>query len=93
MFDKFKQGAGMIKAANRLRQIQNQLSQERITVEKDGVKVVLDGALKVREIEVDGEEQSRIVDTINEAMKEAQKVVAKKMQEMGGGLGNLLGGM
>lgn len=84
MFDKFRQGADMLKMANRLRQIQNQLSQERITIEKDGIRVVVSGDMKIRELEVDGEEQKKVVDVANEALKKAQETSAKKMQEMGG---------
>lgn len=91
MFDKFKQGADMIKMANRLRQIQNQLSQERILVEENGIKVVVSGDMKIRELEVDGAEQGKVVDVVNKAIKKAQEVGAKKMQEMGGGLGGLFG--
>lgn len=84
MFDKFKQGADMIKMANRLRQIQNELGKERITVEENGIKVVVTGDMKIRELEVDGEEQGKVVDVVNKAVKKAQEVSAKKMQEMGG---------
>ncbi|MBI2007589.1 MAG: YbaB/EbfC family nucleoid-associated protein [Candidatus Blackburnbacteria bacterium] len=91
MFDKFKQGAGMIKMANRLRQVQNELSRERITIEENGIKVVVTGDMKIRELEVDGEEQGKVVDVVNKAVKKAQEVSAKKMQEMGG-LKELFGG-
>lgn len=74
----------MIKMANRLRQIQNQLSQERISVEENGIKVVVSGDMKIRELEVDGEDQGKVRDVVNKAVKKAQEVSAKKMQEMGG---------
>lgn len=93
MFDKLKQGADTLKAINKLRQIQNQLSKERIVVEENGVKVVLSGDLKVRELHIDGEKQDLVAGVINKAYEQTQKAMAKKMQEMGGGLGGLLGGM
>lgn len=74
----------MIKMANRLRQIQNELGKERITIEENGIKVVVSGDMKIRELEVDGEEQGKLVDVVNKAVKKAQEVSAKKMQEMGG---------
>lgn len=92
VFDKLKHGAEMVKMANKLRQIQNELSKERITVEENGIKVVVSGDMKIRELEVDNEEQNKAADVINKAIKKAQEVAAKKMQEMGGGLGGLLGG-
>lgn len=92
VFDKLKHGAEMVKMANKLRQIQNELSKERITVEENGIKVIVSGDMKIRELEIDGEEQNKAADVINKAIKKAQEVAAKKMQEMGGGLGGLLGG-
>lgn len=83
----------MLKAANRLRQIQNQLSKERITHEENGVKVVVSGDLKIRELRLDGEEKEKVAEAINKAFGEAQKMMAKKMQDMGAGIGNILGSL
>ena len=91
-FDKVSQGGKMVKAANKVRQIQNALSKERISHEGKGVKVVLAGGIipKVKTVQIDGVEvESRVVDALNKAYEEAQKVMAKKMQEMGGGLTGL----
>lgn len=93
MFDKFKQGAETVKALNKLRQIQNQLSKERVTVEENGVKITLSGDLKVKELTIDGQEQKEASEVINKAYEKTQKMVAQKMQEMGGGLQGLLGGL
>lgn len=93
MFDKLKQGAGMIKAANKLRQLQNEISKQRFTASENGVKVVVAGDLKVKELEIDTDNMDRVVDTINKALKEAQETVGKKMQEEMGGLQNLLGNL
>lgn len=83
----------MIKAANRLRQIQNELSRDRITHEQDGIRVVVSGDLKVRELVLHGENQDKTAEAINKTLEKAQKEMAKKMQEMGGGLGNILGSL
>ena len=93
MFDKFKQGAGTIKTLNKLRQIQNQLSKERVTIEENGVRVILSGDLKVKELIIDGQEQKEASEVLNKAYEKTQKVVAQKMQEMGGGLQGLLGNL
>ena len=63
-----------------------------ITVERNGVKVVMSADQKVVKLEIDGEERKDIVEILKDAHKESQKVAAKKLQEMGGGLGGLLGG-
>lgn len=71
--------------------MQKVLAQEFVTVEKNGIKVRVSADQKIHLIEVEGEEQKRIVEALNEALHEAQKKAAKKVQEMGGGLSGLLG--
>ncbi|KKQ49600.1 MAG: hypothetical protein US67_C0013G0015 [Candidatus Woesebacteria bacterium GW2011_GWD1_38_10] len=61
--------------------------------EKDGVKVVVNGAQEVIKLEIDGVDRKDVVELINKAYKEIQKEAAKKMMEEGGGLSGLLGGM
>jgi DNA-binding protein YbaB len=78
---------------NKAMAMQKALAQEFVTVEKNGVKVVMSGDQKVQKIEIEGEENRDVAEAINEAIKESQKVAAKKIQEMGGGLQGLLGGL
>lgn len=92
MFDKFRQGAEMIKAAQKMRQVQNELGKQRISYEEDGIRVVVSGDLKIKELSVDGSEQNKVAGVINKAFGKAQKEVAKKMQEMGG-IGSILSGL
>jgi len=72
-------------------QIQQALAQEVITVEKNGVKVVITGDQKVQSLEIDGAVDNRVQEAVNEAIKKSQEVAARKLQEMSGGLGGLLG--
>lgn len=72
--------------------MQKALAQETIVVEENGVKVVMSGDQKVKTLEVEGEEQDKVADVLNKALKKSQEVAAKKLQEMGGGLSGLLGG-
>lgn len=74
-------------------QIQRQLQAEEITVEKKGILVVITGDQKLKEIRTNGKSDKDIVEAVNEAVKKSQEVAAKKLQEMSGGLGGLLGGM
>ena len=83
----------MVKAANKLRQLQNDISKQRFTIEENSVKVVVSGDLKVKELEIDTDNMDRVVDVINKALKEAQETVGKRMQEEMGGLQNLLGSL
>lgn len=73
--------------------MQKALAQEFVTVEKNGIKVVMSGDQKVQKVEIDGERNDNVAEAVNEAVKESQKVAAKKIQEMGGGLQGLLGGL
>lgn len=92
-FDKFKQLGELKKMRDQAVQMQRQLQQEKIEVEEDGILVVMTGDQKVEQIVMDGEQQIRLVDVLNKAIKKSQKVAAKKLQEMGGGLRGLMGGM
>jgi len=92
-FDKFKQLGDLKKMRDQAVQMQKQLQQEKIEVEEDGILVVMTGDQKVEQIVMDGEQQSRLVDVLNKAVKKSQKVAAKKLQEMSGGLKGLMGGM
>ena len=73
-------------------QMQKQLQQEEITVEEGDVRVVISGDQQIREFTVSGVTSEEAIKTLNKAIKESQKVAAKKLQEMSGGLGGLLGG-
>ncbi len=81
MFNPFK-GLGDIQ---KLQKIQQQLKAQKVTVEKDGITVVMRGDQKIEEIIVDGENVSRIVNAINEAVKKTQEEAAKTLMSMGGG--------
>lgn len=70
--------------------IQRELSQEKVEVEEDGVKVVITGDQKIETLEVDGEQDRRILNVINKAIKKSQEIAAKKLAQMSGGLSGLL---
>lgn len=72
-------------------EMQKALAQEKIEMEEQGIRVVMTGDQQVKEIEIEGEAQHRLVDVLNKAIKKSQEVAARKLQEMGGGLGGLLG--
>lgn len=93
MFDKFKQLGELAKMRQKAVELQKELEKIIKTVEKHGYSVSVTGDQKIRYIKKDGEDLKELVDLINEAMKDVQKESAKKMMEMGGGLGGLLGGL
>jgi len=93
MFDKLQQARELIKLRSKAKELQRSLEQITHTQEKGGIKVVVDGTQHLQAIEINGEDQGELKETINDAMKEVQKKAAKKMMEEGGGLSGLLGGM
>ncbi len=93
MFDKLKQAKNLLKLRGEAKKLQDELEQIKHTEEDGDMSVTVNGAQAVLSAKVNGEEQERLVKLVNKAMKEVQKKSAKKMMEMGGGLGGLLGGM
>ena len=75
----------------KLKQMQNQLAKERVEVEENGVKVVVSGEMKIRELRTNGQPDDKIADAVNKAMEKAQKLSAEKMQEMGPLLSEVFG--
>ncbi|MBI2028854.1 YbaB/EbfC family nucleoid-associated protein [Candidatus Gottesmanbacteria bacterium] len=72
--------------------MQQALAAERVTIDKDGVHIVMTGDQKIVEFTIDGyEPEDRVKNAIQEAIKKAQEVAAKKLTEISGGLGGLLG--
>lgn len=88
-----KQVGELNKMRQQAKALQKELEKIVKTVEKKDWIVSVSGDQKIRYIKKDGEDLADLVDLINEAMKKVQKESAKKMMEMGGGLGGLLGGM
>lgn len=78
MFNPFK-GLGDIA---KLQKMQKELQSQEVTVELNGITVVMRGDQKVREIQVDGVSENRIVEAINDAVKKTQQQAAYKLMEM-----------
>ena len=79
MFDKLKQ-------MKQLKDLKSAMEKENATVEKEGVKVTVNGSMKVKEVELNSDlslskQQSLVKKCVNEAFQKVQRSVAKKMQE------------
>lgn len=90
--DKFQQLKDLKKMRDEAMAIQRELAAEKVEVEEGGIKVVITGDQKIQEIEIEGEENDKLKDVLNKAIKKSQEIAAQKLQQMGGGLGGLLGG-
>jgi hypothetical protein len=95
MFDNLKQGVGQLNDLRKMRdqamQIQRQLAAEEVVVEEQGVRVVMTGDQKIKELTITGVANQILVDVLNKAIRHSQEIAAKKLQAMSGGLGGLLG--
>lgn len=72
-------------------QIQKVLQAEELDIEKNGVSIKITGDQKVKDIKTNGRSDDDIKEAINEAVKKSQEIAARKLSQMGGGLGGLLG--
>lgn len=93
MINPFKQAAEIKKLRDQAKRIQDELAQIEVDVEKGRVKIVMSGDMKVKSFVLNDEEMKDARDAINEAVDKAQKKSAQKMQQMGGGLQELLSGL
>ncbi|MDO8260682.1 MAG: YbaB/EbfC family nucleoid-associated protein [Candidatus Magasanikbacteria bacterium] len=91
MFNKLKQFKDL---RNTAKQMQNMMAAESVTVDKSGVKITMNGNMEITEIKIAGDISTNslegiIKSNVNDALKKTQKLMAEKMQEMGGfpGLG------
>lgn len=91
MFSKLKQFRDLRSQAKTM---QSALAEETVTEEKNGVKVVLNGNMEVMSVNLNenlniSAQENAVKDCVNSAVKRAQKLMAKKLQDMGGlpGLG------
>jgi DNA-binding protein YbaB len=77
MFDKLKQ-------LQKIRDLQKSLEREKIEVEKNGVKIVINGTFKIEEINLNpdltkDEQEKTLEECFNEATVKLQQILAKKM--------------
>jgi DNA-binding protein YbaB len=77
-----------IKQVKQMKDLQEKLGQEKITVEKEGVKVSVNGKMEIEEIvlnpSLNTQDQQKIVkDCINDAMKKVQAQAARQFLQMG----------
>ncbi len=93
MFDKLKQLGELNKMRAQAVKIQKKLKKEEIEIEEGGVRIVVSGDQKVKELEINGMTNKKTVEVINKAIEKSQKLAAKKLQEMSGGLTGMMKGM
>lgn len=91
MLNPFKKIGDLKKMRDEAMVIQKALAAEEIIVDKNGVHIVITGDQKIQSMEINGKSDSDVREAVNEAIKKSQEVAARKLAQMGGGLGGLLG--
>jgi DNA-binding protein YbaB len=86
MFNKLKQFKDL---RNQAKTIQNALALETVEYEKNGVKAIMNGNMEITSLTINNDLakdslENILTEVINEIIKRAQKIMAKKVQEMGG---------
>ena len=73
------------------KKMQQELAGEEIRIEEGDIVVVISGDQKIKQFSVQGISSQDAVDVLNKAIKKSQEMAAKKLQEMTGGLGGMMG--
>jgi DNA-binding protein YbaB len=86
MFNKLKQFKDLRSQAKTM---QSALAQESITEEKNGVKLTLNGNMEITELILNpnlniDNQAAALKSCFNDALKRTQRLMAKKLQDMGG---------
>lgn len=86
MFNKLKQFKDLRSTAKKM---QDMMAKESVTVDKGGVVITMSGNMEITDVKITGDIATNSIEglvksNVNEAMKKAQKIMAQKMQEMGG---------
>lgn len=92
MFNPLSQLGDLKKMRDQAMAIQKELQKEEISVSKNGVDIVITGDQKIQSLSINDATDDDIKEAVNEAIKKSQEIAARKLSQMGGGLGGLLGG-
>lgn len=79
------------KLRQQAKQMQQDLAAEEIRIEEGDIVVVITGAQEITHFSVQGITSDAAVKALNKAIKQSQEMAAKKLQNMTGGLGGLMG--
>ena len=81
---------GKLGDLNKLRQqamqMQKNLSGQQITVEENGVKVVISGDQRILELSVQGISNDVLNEVLNKAIRKSQELAAKELMNVSGGM-------
>lgn len=91
MFNPLKSIGDLNQMRKQALEMQKALASERVVVDRDGVHIVMTGDQKIIEFSIDGHEpEDRVIRGIQDVIKKAQEVAAKRLTEISGGLQGLM---
>lgn len=93
MFNGIKQFGSQGAAITKLALLQKKIQSHKTEVEENGVKVVVTGDGKLKELFIDDENMGKAVKIINDAISKAQKYSAEEMKDSMGDLSKVLANM
>lgn len=93
MFNGIRQFGSQGAAVAKLAMLQRKIQSHKTEVEEDGIKAVVSGDGKLKELYIEGENMNRAVKVINEAITKAQKYSADEMKDSMGDLSKVLANM
>lgn len=82
MFNNLMGGLKDLGNVTKLKAMYDELKKIEIVHEQSGVKVKMRGDLQLKELQVDGVVEGRIMSAINEAIKKIQMQAAQKQMQM-----------
>ncbi len=62
--------------------IRKAIEAETVNVEENGIKITIGGDLKIKKISISGEEDNKLKNSINNAIRKVQELQVLKMKEM-----------
>jgi len=92
MANPFKALGDLNELRKQAKKMQQDLAAEEITIERNDIVVVISGDQKIKHFSVQGITSEDAISVLNEAIKKSQELAAKKLQQMTGGLGGMMGG-
>lgn len=85
MFNPLKGLGDLNELRKQAQAMQQALAAEEVIVERDGVRIVMSGDQKIKELTVDDQPEVRIAKAVEEALKKTQSIAASKLMQMRGG--------
>lgn len=87
MFNPLKGLGDMKKLRDQAVAMQRELAKEVVTVEKNGVTIIMTGDQKIDKVIIDGRDERRVAQAIAEAIQKTQEIAARKLTQMPGMFG------